>query len=162
MDLMPMSYAVQDAAPDLIRDLLDRGGDVHKGELLQHAVERPTDAIEVLGILLDRGAPLNDIMYQHHRQSASMCILPRGTPLHTAASLGKADTVRYLLRRGADPTILNNKRRTAQACAEEEGHADVAGILKLAVEELQEFGGKEPPENGAGVAETCHGGDSEA
>ncbi len=154
-----MSFAIQEAAPDLIRDLLDRGGDMHKGELLQHAVDRAADTIEVLGMLLDRGAPLNQTMYQNHLQSLNMFpFLPLGTPLHAAASKGRADVVQYLLRRGADPTILKSKGQTAEACAEKKGHDKVAGILKLAVGEFEQ---NEPHEDGGGLGESSQGGDSE-
>ncbi|KAL2275471.1 hypothetical protein FJTKL_02041 [Diaporthe vaccinii] len=62
IDLTPMSYAVQFAPLALIEKLLDRGGDVHSGELLQHALDRATDTIEVLRMLINRGAPLEASM----------------------------------------------------------------------------------------------------
>ncbi|GES59634.1 ankyrin repeat protein [Aspergillus terreus] len=54
IDLTPLSYAVEQAPLSTVKLLLDRGGDVHKGQLLHHAVERQTDTIEVLGMLLER------------------------------------------------------------------------------------------------------------
>lgn len=40
IDLTPLSYAVEQASLPTVKQLLDRGGDVHKGQLLHHAVER--------------------------------------------------------------------------------------------------------------------------
>ena len=40
IDLTPLSYAVEQASPPTVKLLLDRGGDVHKGQLLHHAVDR--------------------------------------------------------------------------------------------------------------------------
>lgn len=133
IDLTPMSYAVQSAPPDLVRELFNRGGDVQRGQLLQHALDRPADIIEVLGILLDRGAPLNAIMYENHEASRRLYpFMEFGTPLHKAASLGKADVVRYLLERGADVASRNAKGRTAMECAERAGHDEVVGMLESA------------------------------
>ena len=69
IDLTPLSYAVEQASPPTVKLLLDRGGDVHKGQLLHHAVDRQTDTIEILGMLLERGAPLNSKMYENHYPS---------------------------------------------------------------------------------------------
>lgn len=135
IDLTPMSYAIQNATPELIEELLDRGGDVQKGELLQHALDRAEDTIEVLGMLIDRGAPLNKNMYEHHDGSWRMFFFMNlGTPLHKAASTGKIDEVRYLLGRNADVTIKDVKGRTALECAEKEGFTEVVEILKSASE----------------------------
>ncbi|KAK3905300.1 putative ankyrin repeat protein [Staphylotrichum tortipilum] len=150
VDITPMSWIVEDSTPEVIREMLDRGVDVTKG---------PPKIIEIMTMLVDRGAPLNQTMYQDHEQSLRLFpFLPLGTPLHVAASEGNADAVRFLLGRGADPTILDIKAKTAEACAEKDGHSEVAGILKLAVEEL---GKKDLPENGGGLTETSQGGDSE-
>ncbi|KAI3400052.1 hypothetical protein diail_4590 [Diaporthe ilicicola] len=131
IDLTPMSYAIQFASPELIEKLLNRGGDVQRGELLQHALDRPTDTIEVLRMLIDRGAPLNAIMYEHHEASRRLYpFIEFGTPLHKAATMGKTDVVRFLLDRQADPAIKNTKGRTAVECAIRTGSTETVNLLR--------------------------------
>ncbi|RYP74966.1 hypothetical protein DL769_003901 [Monosporascus sp. CRB-8-3] len=131
IDLTPMSYAVEDASPSLIKELLNRGGDVQKGELLQHALDRKFDVIEVLAALLDKCAPLNTVMYENHWPSRRLFpFMEFGTPLHKAAEMGEADIVRFLLGRGADVSIRNTKGRTAEECAEKAGYNNVVGVLE--------------------------------
>lgn len=134
VDLTPMSRAVSHAPPELVRKYLDRGGDVQKGEVLQYAVDRPTDVIEVLGMLLEKGAPLNKLMYENHEPSYGMYYFTDlGTPLHRAANSGKADVVEYLLKWGADPNIRDQmgKGQTALERAKIAGHHDVVRVLKF-------------------------------
>ncbi|KAL1850487.1 hypothetical protein Daus18300_012901 [Diaporthe australafricana] len=132
INLTPMSYAVQVAPPELIKTLLDRGGDVQNGELLHHALDRPTDTMEVLRILIDRGAPLNANMYENHEASRRLYpFVDFGTPLHKAAGMGNADIVRFLLERKADPTIKSTKGRTVMEWAMESGSAETVELLQL-------------------------------
>ncbi|KAG2414805.1 hypothetical protein HFD88_005993 [Aspergillus terreus] len=114
IDITPLSYTVEQASLSTVKLLLDRGGDVHKGKLLHRAVERQTDTIEVLGMLLERGAPLNSKMYENHYLSWRLYyFMGLGTALHKAAELGKADVVRYLVNQGADVGIKDATNRTA-------------------------------------------------
>ena len=66
IDVTPLSMAVANAPIHIIQILFDRGGDAKEGELLQHALDRQADVVEVLGLLLEKGAPLNKVMYQDH------------------------------------------------------------------------------------------------
>lgn len=131
IDDTPLSYAVHSGPVSIIKLMFDRGGDIHRGQLLHRAVYREHDVIEVLTLLLEKGAPLNAIMYQDHEFSRVILdYLGPGTALHRAAELGKVDVVRYLLSRGADATILNTKGRTALECAESQNQAEVVEMLK--------------------------------
>ncbi len=130
IDITPLSVAVKKAAPDLLEELLDHSGDVQKGEVLQHALDRKTDVIPVLGMLLDRGAPLDAVMYEEHPGSFQLnFIFERHTPLCKAAAIGNAEAVRFLLESGADPSVQNSKGRTALECAEQKGHQEIVEIL---------------------------------
>ncbi|OIW30516.1 putative hspc200 [Coniochaeta ligniaria NRRL 30616] len=131
IDLTPMSFAAEYAPPELLRELLNRGGDVRRGEVLQYALDRPADVVEVLGMLIDHGAPLNLTMYENHQASKNLYpFMGLGTPLHKAAEMGKADVVRFLLERKADRNIRDQKGRTALQCAQTRGHKEVVDILK--------------------------------
>lgn len=138
IDLTPMSYAVRIAPLGLVETLLDRGGDVQRGELLQNAIERSVDTVEVLKLLIYRGAPLNMTIYENHQASSRLYpFMELGTPLHKTTTMGKTDVVRYLLERGADVTIKNTKGYTAVECAARAGFTEVVEILNLAVSGAQ-------------------------
>ncbi len=130
IDITPLSVAVRTSAPDLLQELLDHSGDVQKGEVLQYALDRKTDVIPVLGMLLDRGAPIDAVMYEEHPGSFQLNFMwERPTPLCKAAAIGNAEAVRFLLERGADPSVQNAKGRTALECAERKGHQEIVEIL---------------------------------
>lgn len=125
-DITPLSHAVRYATPESLRELLQRGGDVRKGEVLQHALDRKTDVIPVLGMLLDKGALLDDVEYANHEGSWRMYFfLERGTPLCKAARMGNSEALRFLLDRGADANIPNSKGRTARESAELGGFKEI-------------------------------------
>lgn len=112
-----MSYIVEDASLDLVRDLLDDPRDlvdVYKGDLLHHALKRQTDTVPVLGLLLDHGAPINDGLFARHLGAQSMFFfMPRGPPLHEAAEKGQLEAVRYLVSRHADVMVRDTQGKTA-------------------------------------------------
>jgi ankyrin repeat protein len=131
IDDTPLSYAVQTAPISNIKLMFDCGGDIHRGQLLHRAIRRENDIIEVLTMLLEKGAPLNAIMYQEHKFSRVILdYLGPGTALHRAAELGRVDVVRYLLNRGADTTILDTKGRTPLERAESQNQTEIVEILK--------------------------------
>ncbi|KAL3455762.1 putative hspc200 [Aspergillus heterothallicus] len=131
IDLTPMSIAVKEAPISTIKLLLDRGATVNKGQLLYYAVERQSDVIEVLSILLERAAHLNARWYDDHPYSASMFFyLARGTPLHKAVTAGKYSVVQYLLGHGADPAIKDSKGSTPLSSAVQLGREDIVALLE--------------------------------
>ena len=94
--------------------------------------ERKADCLEVIDFLLERGAPIHDIICQtrpYHMYALEMHI-GAGTPLHTAAERGRLDVVKRLIKRGADPLIPDARRKTALERAEKSGHNDVAEYLR--------------------------------
>ncbi|KAL1889866.1 hypothetical protein Sste5346_008589 [Sporothrix stenoceras] len=134
IDDTAMSRAVINAPPDFICELLDNyGGDIHRGQLLHNVLLRKPghDVVEVMGLLLNRGAPLNMTKYAGdagslHRYKTS----DLGTPLHMAAAMGNAEAVRYLLSQGADASICSTKGKTALQWAENAWRDDVVTILR--------------------------------
>lgn len=52
------------------------------------------------------------------------------TPLMCAANAGQVEVVKRLLARGADPTVADEHGRTAASLAAEEGHPEVAGLVR--------------------------------
>lgn len=131
VDITPLSCAVADAPIHIIKLLLDRGGDARRGELLQHAIDRKEDAVEVLLLLLERGAPLNLLMYQNHPWSWRLFLVTGlGTPLHKATRLKKVGTVRYLLDQGADTSIKDSNGSTALDYAKQSNQLQIMKLLK--------------------------------
>ena len=53
-----------------------------------------------------------------------------GTPLMDAAWFGNGDAVKHLLHAGANPSLTNNKGRTAKDLATSRGHADLVEMLR--------------------------------
>lgn len=130
MDLTPLSFAVRRAQPSIINFLLDRGS-IEKGQLVHHAVERTEDAIEVLQILVSRGASINKIQYSEHLNSWNHeHFKGLGTPLHRAVELRKVDVAQYLLQIGADRNIQDCKGRTPLDIARLLGDADLIRLLE--------------------------------
>ncbi|RLM00455.1 hypothetical protein CFD26_106099 [Aspergillus turcosus] len=131
LDLTPMSFAVQRAPLQTIRLLFDRGGDIARGQLVHHAIERDNNVIEVLQLLLQKDVSLNARMYENHPPSWNLqWFKGLGTALHRAAELGKVDVVCYLIQEGADPSIRDSKGRTAVDCARRYNHSEIVKILQ--------------------------------
>jgi ankyrin repeat protein len=112
---------------DMIRFLLSRGAQAARADkrgftALHWAVaQRAHDSssqVACLRALLEAGADPNA---QNEDGIA---------PLMNAAGFGCVDSVRELLRRGADPLIRDNKGKTARDDAFERGHKDVVDLLK--------------------------------
>ncbi|KAJ5157095.1 Ankyrin repeat protein [Penicillium canariense] len=130
IDLTPFSFAVQSAPISVIHLILKHGGDVRKGQLLHHAIERRSDTIEVLRLLLEKGAPINSTMYENHYPSRALFqFMSLGTPLHKASELGKADVVQYLLGEGASQSIKDANGCTAMECAQMSSQWEVIEAL---------------------------------
>ncbi|GKZ33980.1 hypothetical protein AbraIFM66950_004111 [Aspergillus brasiliensis] len=114
IDLTPLSLAVESAPVSVIQFMLRRGGDSRKGQLLHHAIDRHSDNIAVLRLLIEHGADVNATMYEDHYPSRALFgFMGCGTPLRKAAELGKVDVVRYLVSEGANLSIRDANGRTA-------------------------------------------------
>lgn len=118
---------------DTIRLLFDHGGDINRGQLLHHAARREgpeSDVIELMELLLSKGAPINGIQYANHPVSYSQLFpFSLGTPLHYAVAEGRLKVVAYLLEKGADPSIKDTKGRTAAEVAKFRGKDEVLPLL---------------------------------
>jgi len=131
LDLTPLSFAIRRAQLSTIKILLDQGS-IDKGQLVHHAIERSQDSIEVLQMLVSKGASVNVIQYSEHLDSWNHeHFKGLGTPLHRAVELGKSDVTQYLLQIGADRTIKDTKGRTPLDIATDMGDADLIRLLHL-------------------------------
>ena len=132
IDLTPFSMAVVTAPLANIQLLLERGADVKKGKPVHYAIDRETNVIPVLQLLLQHGAAMNTPLYDRKQDYASWRLFlfrNLGTPLHLAACAGRMDVVEFLLNKGADTTLEDNYGRTPRQCAEFYQHWDVVKIL---------------------------------
>jgi ankyrin repeat protein len=73
----------------------------------------------IVSALLDRGAHIDQISHTSGT-----------TALYSAASFGKANTVRLLLNRGADPSLCGNNRKTPYQAALENGYTEAAAQIQ--------------------------------
>lgn len=132
IDLTPLSLAVESGPISVIYLMLDYGGDIRIGQLLHHAIERQSDTIEVLKILIEKGAPINSTVYDDHASWALFHFMGLGTALHKAAEMGKVDVVRYLISEGANCDIKDANGRIAMDCAQISNNRQVIEVLEKA------------------------------
>lgn len=133
-DFTPTSYAMRAASLKTIDYLFQQGANPLCGQLLHHAVLRDEpDALEVVRLIVEKGAPINEIQYENDPKTYwELEPLGLRTPLHQAAELGKLDIVDYLLEMGADPLKLDSKGRTPRFWAENNGFMEVVRALEEA------------------------------
>lgn len=114
-----------------IKLFLGNGGDTQQGQLLFHALDRESEVLEVLTLLLKEGAPWNATMYQYHPFSWSLyAFMGLGTILHKATELGKVDVVRFLVHEGVDLSTKDANDDTALDCARRLSKAEVIQLLE--------------------------------
>lgn len=132
LDITPLSIAVQDASLEIIHILFDFGGFIKRGQLLHFAARRVLpDRVDILVYLLEKGAPVNGIMFQNCTESYDQeKHVGLGTPLHSAAQGGHLDLVETLLLRGANPLIQDSNGRLAVDKAQKGGFGAIVGLLR--------------------------------
>ncbi|KAJ5570604.1 uncharacterized protein N7459_010034 [Penicillium hispanicum] len=134
IDLTPLSYYVKYAPISNIKILLNRGGRIDQGQLLFHALERKSEVIEVLQLLLREGASLNTMMYQNHYPSWRLYyFMGLGTVLHKAAEMGNVEAVSFLVHEGIDLGKEDVNGRTALQCAKMFNKVEVVKVLEDAL-----------------------------
>jgi hypothetical protein len=105
--------------------LLERGADIHKGQLIHEAARRPSDDAEAeayITKLMDLGLSINEVKYQNEPVSyQERLIFGLVAPLHFAAEFRSLELVRFLLNVGANPLLLDSNGVTARYWAEQRG-----------------------------------------
>ncbi|PLB47668.1 ankyrin [Aspergillus steynii IBT 23096] len=129
VDCTPLSYAVRNAHPSVIKLLLDSGGDVQKGQLLQYAVLRDGELEEVISLLVERGAPLNATMFQDGPTLRRFFPMSLGTALHVATEQGKTNAIRLLIQLGIDTGVKDANGDTALEWAQKWNKTEMAQLL---------------------------------
>jgi len=130
IDCTPLSYAVRNARLSVIELMLNRGGDVQKGQLLQYAVLRDEDLEDVISLLVERGAPLNATMYQDGPTLMRFFPMSLGTALHVATEQGKTTAIRLLIYLGADTSVKDAHGRSVVERAQELNQMEVVKLLE--------------------------------
>ena len=125
----PLHAAAGHGLPRVLELMLDAGGD--PTWVLPAAVHgRPPTAasLAILSYLIDRGARIDAFDKENcpFGFAADLCPL---TALMSAAELGKAAVVDFLLEAGADVRKVDRYGRTAGELAEMRGHMEIAQRL---------------------------------
>jgi len=120
---------------EMLKLLLDSGSQIKGSQALRQAVER--GQIRNADILLHVGVDVNEVFTKHDLFSGKDSVW--GCPLHFAISswcsnspdrqASKAETVRFLLSRGAKAEARNGQGKTAQQLAVEENEAKIVRML---------------------------------
>lgn len=130
IDCTPLSYAVRNAHPRVIELLLSYGGDVKKGQLLQHAVSREENLEDVISLVVGRGASLNGTMYEDGPTLTRFFPMCLGTALHVATEQGKANAIRFLVHLGADTAVEDVHGDTALEWAQKWDKTEMVRLLE--------------------------------
>lgn len=108
-DITPLSLAVMHGSFGTIKLVFQYGGSAVYGQLLKMASGRTDlDSVPILQFLFDHGDArvnntyMGDLPEQYQG-------LDDAAPLHHAARVGNIDTVRWLLKHGANPTVRNRR-----------------------------------------------------
>lgn len=83
---------------------------------------------DMMEFLFRHGADVND----DAKECDDIVIgwIPGTTALHEVAAVGDVDVLRFLIQRGADPSLEDCLDRTPAMVAREEGHQEAAGFLE--------------------------------
>lgn len=120
----PLFLAASLGQETAFRYLLSRGSNLEVRDMASHSLMETAargNHVGIMEILFDRGCDVNE-------QSLSMwggC-----TPLHAAAENGCFKAVNFLVMRGADASVENEDRQTADKVARINGFPDIAEFLK--------------------------------
>ena len=114
----PLMMAALQGRLEWTRKLVERGATVQRPGWtpVHYAAAGPN--VEVLAFLLDKGGDIN-------------AVAPNGnTPLMMAARYGAEDSVKLLLRRGANKALLNDRNQSAADMAESGDRSWLLPLLK--------------------------------
>ncbi|KAL8769632.1 MAG: hypothetical protein Q9209_004429 [Squamulea sp. 1 TL-2023] len=124
----PVMFAAATAPLPIVK-LLYAYGATHENVLQTAAGSNVEGRLEVLKFVLDKGADINAIQWQHHQDTyhlfERLCL---GTALHNAVQLGCKDRVELLLRKGAKDMPTSTGRTTLDI-AQEFGTDDILALL---------------------------------
>ena len=130
-DVTPLSCAVAQAPVSTVKLLFEHGGSTAYGQLMNFASNRTdSEGVPIMQYLLNRGASINDTLWENRPDLMHWAMVGASTPLHGAAAAGNVEAVRFLLEHGADRTkrsVRSGKLPidVAQACK----NIDIGNIL---------------------------------
>jgi hypothetical protein len=129
----PVSDAVKTASLATINLLLQYHGSVEQGQLLHHAVQRPSegDRLQIVALILSKNPPINEVQFQSIPGIYAMYqAFDLGTPIYYAARTGHLDVVQLLGENGADQNIVSSRGRLPVDVAESRGYTDIVSYLR--------------------------------
>ena len=92
-----------------------------KGATPLHGATGPVGHVEVVKVLLDKGADPNTNMTHS---------IYRATPIHHAAQYGEVDVLKVLFARGGNPNVKTKQGQTPLRWAMRNGHKAAAEVIR--------------------------------
>ena len=131
-DITPLSYAVEHAPLQTIKHLFSQGGSVKHGQLVNYASNRTdNECLDVLQFLVDRGAPVNNTLWENQPELIDRANCGATTPLSNAVTVNNVEAVRFLLAHGADPLKPNKPTKsTPLSLAQTKGNLQIVELMK--------------------------------
>lgn len=117
---------------EVIEIMIQHGGRVHPSNALPSAAKTSLpNRTDVLAYLLDHGTSVNVLEFEYDQDLFSLHWMRAfGTALHHAAKRGNDELVKFLLGRGADPSLKDSVGKTALEYAEEKGLSTTIALLE--------------------------------
>ena len=130
LDETPLSCAVAYHSVDMVKYLISHASTLQKGDLVYCAMSRKPPDLEVIKLLVEAGAPLDEIPHQDGESFRHRGGFTLGAPLGRACTMGEVEIARYPLAHGADPDKmsrcqLEEVHPTPREIAQERGNEEM-------------------------------------
>ncbi|KAL8902130.1 MAG: hypothetical protein Q9207_004862 [Kuettlingeria erythrocarpa] len=128
----PLEVAARKASLEVIELMVQHGGRIHPSNVLPSAAMTSLpNRTDVLAYLLDHGISVNVLQFEYDQHIFNLHWMRAfGTALHNAAENGNDELVKFLLERGADPSLKDSVGKRALQYAEEKGHSTTMALLE--------------------------------
>lgn len=118
--MTPLMYAVKKGLNDMVRFLIDNGADIN-------VCDRFKRGLSYYAILSGNSSMIKSMIPRDLRDLSER--IWGFTPLHIAANIGDFDTIKFLIQYGCSIYRQDNKKRTAEDIAKDNGYYNISKFL---------------------------------